>query len=108
VCFGAGAALRHRPPGAYASISLIDIPYLGFDRAHLARLDDPVARRARKATAALARARGRLTTASTLDLLRRVKQPITRWSAAYDLRARTVHVVMGQKYGGRALTFGVT
>jgi predicted choloylglycine hydrolase len=219
--------LRHRPPGAYASISLVDISYLGFDRAHLSRLADPVARRAlqqaaqlpfdgmnergvavamaavpaarsapgrasgslgvmrlvldnaanvseavaifrrtavdfaggpplhylvadaggasavveyvggrvrviprgarpwqamtnfvltgarsadrryRTATAALERAEGRLTTASTLDLLRRVKQPITRWSAAYDLRARTVQVVMGQKYGGRVLTFGV-
>ena len=34
-------------------------------------------------------------------------QPHTRWSVAYDLRARTAHVVMGQKYGGRVLTFSV-
>ena len=27
--------LRHRPPGAYASISMVDISYLGFDRANL-------------------------------------------------------------------------
>ena len=37
----------------------------------------------------------------------RVAQPHTRWSVAYDLRARTAHVVMGQKYGGRVLTFSV-
>jgi len=48
-----------------------------------------------------------LLAASTLALLKCVRQPITRWSAAYDLRARTLHVVMGQKYGGRALTFTV-
>ena len=58
--------------------------------------------RYRTATAALARSGGRLTTASTLALLRDVRQPITRWSVAYDLRARVAHVVMGQKYGGRA------
>ena len=27
--------LRHHPPGAYASISMVDVSYLGFDRAHL-------------------------------------------------------------------------
>ena len=43
--------------------------------------------------------------ATTIALLQRVRQPITRWSAAYDLRARKLHVVMGQKYGGRVLTF---
>jgi hypothetical protein len=64
--------------------------------------------RYRAAAAALQRSGGRLTTASTLDLVRRVKQPITRWSAAYDLRARTVSIVMGQKYGGRALTLRLT
>ena len=63
--------------------------------------------RYRTAAAALTRARGRVTPESTIDLLRRVRQPITRWSAAYDLRARKLHVVMGQKYGGRVLTFGV-
>ena len=36
----------------------------------------------------------------------RVKQPHTRWSVAYDLRARKVHVVMGQRYG-RVLTFNL-
>ena len=36
--------LRHHPPGAYSSISLVDISYLGFDRAHLDRLKDPKAR----------------------------------------------------------------
>ena len=30
--------LRHRPPGAYASISMVDISYLGYDRANLHRL----------------------------------------------------------------------
>jgi hypothetical protein len=61
--------------------------------------------RYRTATAALERNGGRLTATSTLALLERVRQPITRWSAAYDLRTRTLHVVMGQKYGTRALTF---
>ena len=59
--------------------------------------------RYRTAKAGLERSRGRLTPASTLALLRDVRQPITRWSVAYDLRARVAHVVMGQKYGGRAL-----
>ena len=55
----------------------------------------------------LRRSGGRLTPASTLALLARAAQPHTRWSVAYDLRARTAHVVMGQKYGGRVLTFSV-
>ena len=38
---------------------------------------------------------------STIDLLQATRQPITRWSAAYDLKARAVHIAMGQKYGGR-------
>jgi choloylglycine hydrolase len=63
--------------------------------------------RYRTAARALGAARGRLTPASAIALLQRVRQPITRWSAAYDLRARTLHIVMGQKYGGRTLTFGV-
>jgi hypothetical protein len=63
--------------------------------------------RYRTAAKALTAASGRLTPASTIALLRRVRQPITRWSAAYDLRARKLHVVMGQKYGGRVLTFAV-
>ena len=50
---------------------------------------------------------GRLTPATTLALLARIRQPHTRWSVAYDLRARKAHVVMGQKYGGRVLTFSV-
>ncbi len=41
-----------------------------------------------------------------LRLLERVKQPHTRWSVAYDLRARTVRVVMGQRYG-RVHTFSL-
>ena len=216
--------LRHRPPGAYASISMVDISYLGFDRANLHRLRHgdqlrrasrlpfdgmnehglavamaqvPVARspaserpagslgvmrlvldeaatvrealaifrrtavdfsggpplhylvadasgdsavveyvggrvvvhprgerpfqamtnfvlangapddRYRTAMGTLRRSGGRLTPASTLDLLARTAQPHTRWSVAYDLRARTAHVVMGQEYGGRVLTFSV-
>ncbi|HET6548383.1 MAG TPA: linear amide C-N hydrolase [Solirubrobacter sp.] len=55
-------------------------------------------------TAAAALRRGRLTASGALGLLRRVAQPITRWSAAYDLRARTLRVVMGRRYG-RVLTF---
>lgn len=42
---------------------------------------------------------------STIDLLRATRQPITRWSAAYDLKARRVTIAMGQQYGGRLLTF---
>jgi hypothetical protein len=61
--------------------------------------------RYRTATAALKRSGGSLTTGSTLALLKAVRQPITRWSAAYDLRTRTLDIVMGQKYGDRALTF---
>jgi hypothetical protein len=63
--------------------------------------------RYRTATTTLRRAGGRLTPRTTLELLERTAQPHTRWSVAYDLRARTAHVVMGQKYGGRALTFSV-
>ena len=211
--------LRHRPPGKYASLSMVDISYLGFDRANLRRVRhgdscatpracpfdgmnerglavamaqvpdarSPVGRtgrglarrdatrarrggerRARRSrssaaprstspaarrcttwsptragtsavveyvdgrvhviprgerpfqamtnfvltggtppTTATARPRPRcaapaaaLTPGSTLALLARVAQPHTRWSVAYDLRARTAHVVMGQKYGG--------
>ena len=33
--------LHHRPPGAYRSVSLVDISYLGVDREHLDRVDDP-------------------------------------------------------------------
>src|SRR5262249_28038932 len=32
--------LHHRPPGAYKSVSLVDISYLGFDREHLGELHD--------------------------------------------------------------------
>jgi hypothetical protein len=59
--------------------------------------------RYRTATAGLGRA---TSPRAALGLLARVKQPNTRWSAAYDLRARKVHVVMGQRYG-RVLSFGV-
>jgi hypothetical protein len=55
-------------------------------------------------TAAAGLRRGRLTPGGALDLLRRVAQPITRWSAAYDLRAGTLRVAMGRQYG-RVLTF---
>jgi hypothetical protein len=58
------------------------------------------------ATAALAKAGGRLDSARTLRLLRRVRQPITRWSVAYDMRHRTLEVVMGQRYR-RVLRFSV-
>ena len=34
------AAARHRPPGKYASLSMVDISYLGFDRTNLRRLRD--------------------------------------------------------------------
>ena len=57
--------------------------------------------RYRTAMGTLRRTGGRLTPATTLALLARTAQPHTRWSVAYDLRARTAHVVMGQKYGGR-------
>jgi choloylglycine hydrolase len=221
--------LHHRPPGAYRSVSLVDISYLGFDRRHLSRLSQPGAERAlarasrlpfdgmnekglavamaavpaartqplpdrttgslgvmrlvldraatvaqavrifkstaidfsggpplhylvadaggggavieyvdgrvhvfergtkpyiamtnftlaskakpdaryRTATATLAKARGTMTTGSTIDLLQATKQSNTRWSAAYDLRARKVTIAMGQDYGGHLLTFGV-
>jgi hypothetical protein len=65
--------------------------------------DAPADDRYRTATNALG---GRLTPETTLALLSRVKQPNTRWSAAYDLRARKLHVVMGQRYG-RVLTFTI-
>ena len=218
--------LHHRPPGAYRSVSLVDISYLGFDRRHLSALHDaaqlakasrlpfdgmnekglavamaavPAARSAsqpghetgqlgvmrlvldhaanvaqalrifrttaidfsggpplhylvadasgagavveyvdgrvhvytrgsqpyiamtnftltsharpdhryRTAMATLARSRGKLTPRSTIDLLKATRQTITRWSAAYDLRARKVYIAIGQKYGGRLLTFSV-
>ncbi len=38
--------LHSRPTGAYRSVSVVDISYLGFDRARLADLDDPVKRTA--------------------------------------------------------------
>jgi len=37
--------LVSRPPDAYDSISLVDLSYLGFDHARLAKLEDPAARR---------------------------------------------------------------
>ncbi|GAA4694285.1 carcinine hydrolase/isopenicillin-N N-acyltransferase family protein [Phytohabitans rumicis] len=37
--------LVSRPPDAYDSISLVDLSYLGFDHARLAKLDDPTWRR---------------------------------------------------------------
>ena len=65
--------------------------------------------RYRTAKAALERSRGRAD--AGVDARRccaTSRQPITRWSVAYDLRARVAHVVMGQKYGGRALTFAMS
>ena len=41
--------LRHRPPGSYASVSMVDIAYLGFDRANLHRLTGDQLRRRRAA-----------------------------------------------------------
>ena len=67
--------------------------------------DAPTDDRYRTAMSTLRRSGGRLTPETTLALLARTAQPHTRWSVAYDLRARTAHVVMGQKYGGRVLTF---
>ncbi len=61
--------------------------------------DAPADDRYRTAAAGLGRT-------DALRLLERVKQPHTRWSVAYDLRTRTVRVVMGQRYG-RELTFAV-
>jgi Acyl-coenzyme A:6-aminopenicillanic acid acyl-transferase len=60
-------------------------------------------RRYRTASAGRATARD---PARTLALLRRVRQPITRWSVAYDMRHRTLEVVMGQRYD-RVLRFSV-
>jgi hypothetical protein len=37
--------LLSRPPDGYDSISLVDLSYLGFDHARLAKLDDPAAKR---------------------------------------------------------------
>ena len=54
--------------------------------------DAPADKRYRTAAAGLG-------STDTLRLLQRVKQPHTRWSVAYDLRARKVYVVMGQRYG---------
>ena len=62
-------------------------------------------RRYRTAVTTLDARHGALTPQATIDLLRATKQPITRWSAAYDLKARTVTLAMGQRYGGRLLTF---
>ncbi|MEW2352229.1 carcinine hydrolase/isopenicillin-N N-acyltransferase family protein [Spirillospora sp. NPDC029432] len=36
-----------------------------------------------------------------MDLLAKVAQPHTRWSAVYELRHRTVHVVLDRDYGER-------
>jgi predicted choloylglycine hydrolase len=63
-------------------------------------------RRYHTATTALAAAGGRLSSSQTLGLLKRVRQRITRWSVAYDMRHRTLEVVMGQRYG-RVLRFSV-
>src|SRR4051794_8088837 len=214
--------LHHHPPGAYKSVSLVDISYLGVDRAHLERVDDPgqldgasrlpfdgmnengvavamaavpsartaagrtvgslgvmrqvldraasveeavaiftraaidfgggpplhylvadasgagavveyvsgrvhVIRRGTKpylamtnfvlagkahpdhryrtAVGTLRAAGGVMTPRSTLELLRATRQDITRWSAAYDLKARRVTLAMGQRCGGRLLRF---
>jgi len=40
--------LHHRPPGAYASVSMVDIEYLGLDRAHIGEIGpEKLARAAR-------------------------------------------------------------
>ena len=46
-----------------------------------------------------------MTPRSTIALLQATRQANTRWSAAYDLKARKVTIAMGQEYGGRLLTF---
>lgn len=56
-------------------------------------------RRWSTATARLSAARGALDPARTLALLADVRQGHTQWSAAYDLKARTVSLVVGQRYG---------
>jgi predicted choloylglycine hydrolase len=63
-------------------------------------------RRYHTAATALAKADDNLSSPDTLDLLKRVRQKITRWSVAYDMRHRTLEVVMGQRYG-RVLRFSV-
>ncbi|WP_240197387.1 linear amide C-N hydrolase, partial [Nonomuraea lactucae] len=47
------------------------------------------------------------TGADALDLLRRVAQPHTRWSAVYDLEAGTARVVTGQRWS-RVHTFAIS
>jgi hypothetical protein len=55
-------------------------------------------RRWRIATDRLAAARGRLDPRQALALLADVRQGITQWSVAYDLKARRAYVVVDQDY----------
>ena len=102
---GAGAVIEY-VGGRVRVFERGSTPYIAMTNFTLAG-GGPPDRRYRTATAALAKARGALTTAATLDLLRRTAQPITRWSAAYDLRARKVTIAMGREYGAHVLTFGI-
>jgi len=69
--------------------------------------DAPADHRYRTAVGTLQARNGVMTPRSTIDLLQATKQENTRWSAAYDLKARRVTLAMGQEYGGRLLSFGV-
>ncbi len=60
---------------------------------------DDLCERYREANAALAQAQGRLSSAAAMALLSRVSQPITQWSAVYELGTGTVRVAMGREYG---------
>jgi hypothetical protein len=55
-------------------------------------------RRWRTATERLAATRGRLDSRQVLGLLADVRQGITQWSVAYDLKGRRAYVVVGQDY----------
>jgi choloylglycine hydrolase len=141
--------LHHRPPGAYASVSMVDMAYLGFDRAHLDRLDDPGAEQALARAARMPfdgmNEKGLVVTMAQVPQARSPRQPRTTGQLgvmrlaldqtanvreaiailrrtgidfsgdpplhyliadAYDLRHRTLEVVMGQRYE-RVLSFSV-
>jgi hypothetical protein len=102
---GAGAVIEYVGGQVYV-IRRGTKPYLAMTNFILSE-HEPADHRYRTAQATLERANGTMTPASTIALLRATKQPITRWSAAYDLKARRLTIVMGQRYGGRELTFAV-
>jgi hypothetical protein len=102
---GAGAVIEY-VDGQVHVIERERQPYIAMTNFVLTG-DEPSDDRYRTAVGTLKAKRGVMTPRSTIDLLRATKQAHTRWSAAYDLKARKVHIAMGQKYGGRLLTFGV-